>query len=211
MEIITELAFDDIQFRSVSLPKRWRPDSPLVCTDAASLGSDGDVVLTLSMWAKGKWGRRRARSALCVPALPVSYPTNRGLNYLPVWVGATASKLIIFCPYLCQLFTQCSSSLFFFCNYLHFHHLSPSSKKFNVTTLPVKLRFSYRLLTLDWWRCKMAEVTMNPFLFFFFMHFFLSLNLFYLLTTFCLPAPLILFVLQKSFPIKFQTTQSEFS
>lgn len=49
------------------------------------------------------------------------------------------------------------------------------------------------------------------FLVFFLLHFCLSWNLCHLLTAFCLPAPFIPFVLQKSSPIKFQTTQSEFS
>ena len=150
--------------------------------------------------------------SLHVPALPVPCPTNQGLNSLPLWVGVIAPKLMRFCTYLCQLFTQSSSSFF---NYFHFHHLSLLLEKFNLVALPVGQKSSYGLLTLDRWVCKMAEVTMNPlaftFLFFFFLHFCLSLNLFYLLTAFCLPAPFILFVLQKSSPIKFQTTQSEFS
>lgn len=150
--------------------------------------------------------------SLRVPALPVLYPANQGLNSLPVWVGATAPKLMRFCTYLCQLFPRSSSSFF---NYFYFHRLSPSLEKFNLAALPVGQKSSYRLLTLDRWACKMAKVTMNllpfTFLFFFFLHFYLSLNLFYLLTAFCLPAPFIFFVLQKSSLIKFQTTQSEFS
>lgn len=147
----------------------------------------------------------------CVPAPPVTYPTNQGLNSPLVWVGVTAPKVMTFCTYLCQLFTKSSSSFF---NYSHFHHLSPSFKKFNLAALPVGQKFSYRFLTLDGWVCKMAGVTMNllafTFPFLFFLHFYLHLILSFL-TAFCPPDPFILLVLQKSPPIKFQTTQAEFS
>lgn len=148
----------------------------------------------------------------CVPAPPVMYPNNQGLNSLLVWVGATASKVMRFCVYLCQLFTKSSNSFF---NYSHFHHLSASLGKFDLAGLPVGQKFSYRFLTLDGWVCKMAEVIMNllafTFLFLFFLHFCLYLNLSFLLAAFCLPGLFILLVLQKSSPIKFQATQSEFS
>lgn len=125
-----------------------------------------------------------------VPAPPVTYPTNQGLNSLVVWVGETAPKLMRFCSYLCQLFTKASSS---FSNYSHFHHLSPSLEKFNLAALPVGQRFSYRLLILDGWVCKMAEVTMNllafTFPFLFFLHFYLYLNLFFI-DCFLPPSPI---------------------
>lgn len=125
-----------------------------------------------------------------VPAPSVAYPTNQGLNSLLVWVGETAPKLTGFCIYLCQLFTKSSSS---FSNYCPFHHLSPSIEKFDLAALPVGQRFSYRLLILDGWVCKMAEVTMNllafTFPFLFFLHFYLYLNLSFF-DSFLSPSPI---------------------
>lgn len=182
---------------------------------------DGATLHMLSMQARGEWGwgwavhalNTTSPRSLHVPALPVPYPTNQGLNSVPVWMGATAPKLMRFCTCLCQPLTQSSSS--FFNYYFHCHHLSPSLEKLNLAALPVGQKSSYWLLTLDSWACNTAEVTVNPlaftFLVFIFLCFYLSLNLFNLLAAFCLPAPFILFVLQKSSPTKFQTTQSEFS
>lgn len=101
-----------------------------------------------------------------------------------------APKLMRFCTYLWQLFIQSSSSFF---NYFHFHRLSPSLEKFNLAALPEGQKSSYGLLTLDRWACEMAEVTMNPLaftlLFFFFLHFYLSLHLLFT-DSFLSPSPI---------------------